>query len=430
MSAFGPHSLGAACRAIYVQAAEDNILPPLIRDAADPSPPQRRLEAAGLDFSLVLRVVYDEPPRAASGRLERPPFRFEIEATTGPDDRPAELSAAERFELIRAFLLGVREPLMVEAPADGGDWRLAFKVSSRFAMWEAEPIRLDVGLSADEICQRLAGRLLETTQSLFSSRAVGLAVWEARLREELFAEARACAHDIWPIVQPVMLPALSALSAPQTIPHCRRTSAAWPRRRGMAAVLACIGLAALAGVLASRARNSDPMRIGPQDVKLSEAQVGGPESGSRIDGASPASLRMVALSDMSARSAPAAADVRLATLAPAVAEATRAMSPASISQVAWTPGPQVPGVAGENASNAPDRKDHAPTRISPPGEARAAAGAGHRKVAHLARRATRTNPIVRVDRAVRKFFRSVARRLPRTKISALNSPHAAGPRLR
>ncbi len=69
MSALGPHSLNAACRAIYVHAGEDHILPPLIRDAADPEPPRRTIEVAGDDFSLSFGVVYDEPGRAARRAL-------------------------------------------------------------------------------------------------------------------------------------------------------------------------------------------------------------------------------------------------------------------------------------------------------------------------------------------------------------------------
>ena len=45
MSALGPHSLNAACRAIFVQAAEDHILPRILRDASDPESPRRYLEA-------------------------------------------------------------------------------------------------------------------------------------------------------------------------------------------------------------------------------------------------------------------------------------------------------------------------------------------------------------------------------------------------
>ncbi|MFT4097810.1 MAG: hypothetical protein QM651_11860, partial [Rhodoblastus sp.] len=194
MSALSPHSLAAACRAIYVQAGEDPILPPLIRDAADPEPPRRMIEASGDDFSLTFGVVYTGPGRTLSGRLEHPPLRFEIEAEAGG---AVDLTADDRFALIRAFLLGVREPAAVDAPADGADWRVGFRISSRFAIWAAEPVHLDAGLSADQIAERLADRLTQATSGLFATPEIGRAVWKLRLQQELFAERRPQAHEIW-----------------------------------------------------------------------------------------------------------------------------------------------------------------------------------------------------------------------------------------
>jgi len=38
------------------------------------------------------------------------------------------------------------------------------------------------------------------------------------------------------------------------------------------------------------------------------------------------------------------------------------------------------------------------------------------------------SPLVQVDRAMKKFVKSLGARMHRVKVSALNSPHAAGPR--
>ncbi|MCB1544703.1 MAG: hypothetical protein KDJ30_10660, partial [Rhodoblastus sp.] len=235
MSALGPHSLGAACRTIYDRAAEGNILPALIRDAANPEPPHRRIEASGHGFSIIFNVLYAEPDSGAPGRLAEPPLRFDIEAKTSDDGVAVELSARDRFELIRAFLLGVREPLAVDAPADGAGWRVAIRLSARFVMWSPAPVRLDDRFSATTICERLAARALETTQALFGSRAEGLEVWEVRLREELFGEPPLSAYDIWPVETPVALPAAD-MSEPIASPPARPAAARpAPRRRALAA---------------------------------------------------------------------------------------------------------------------------------------------------------------------------------------------------
>ncbi|MCB1542144.1 MAG: hypothetical protein KDJ25_15270, partial [Rhodoblastus sp.] len=232
MSALGPHSLGAACRTIYDRAAEDNILPALIRNAADPEPPHRRIEASGPGFSIIFNVLYAEPANRAPGRLVEPPLRFDIEARTSDDGVAVELSARERFELIRAFLLGVRQPLVVDAPADGAGWRVAIRLSARFVMWSPDPVRLDDRFSATTICERLAARALESTRALFGSPAEGLEVWEVRLREELFGEPPLSAHDIWPLETSIASPAAADAPTRVTPPPARHAPRARPCTAG------------------------------------------------------------------------------------------------------------------------------------------------------------------------------------------------------
>ncbi|HMN71437.1 MAG TPA: hypothetical protein PKA55_06165 [Rhodoblastus sp.] len=416
MSALSPRSLAAACRAIYVQAAEDAILPPLIRDAADPAPPRRTIEVSGAEFSLSFGVLYAQPRRDALGRLTHPPLRFEIEASAGPDDVAVDLGADESFALIRAFLLGVREPVVVDASANNADWRVGFKISSRFSVWAADPVRLDANLTADQVAERLADVLLEETRGLFATPEIGRAVWKARLRQDLFADRRPAAHEIWPVdgaapaSAPLALPALAPLPAARATHRPRAASL-----RAFAAAVALVGLAAFAGAVASRGARGDA-KFGRRATEVSDAGAQRPRLALAAQPAAEPSapvIRPAAALSAHAPWSPGAGDARLALLAPNVADATRALSPAAIVTAAWTPAPIRLTAAPSRPAVATDDPGPAPRAIAGKAAARRAHGIG---------------PLVHVDRAVRKFVKSVARRLPRMKFSALNSPHAAGPR--
>lgn len=432
MSALGSSSLGAACRTIYVRAADNHILPPLIRDAADPEPPQRVIEAAGEDFTLVFRVRYDERPRAAAGRFEQPPLRFEIEATAGADRRPTELTEAERFELIRAFMLGVREPVVVETPSETDDWRLAVKLASRFVIWAPRAEPLDVGLSMDEICERLAGRLMDGAEGLFATHRAGVDVWRARLREELFGEPRLAADDLWPVEAPIedfQAPALSALPAlarrrlpPVPVRAPARLSV---RRRAVAAAMALLGLAALAGALASQGRRGDAGPV-PEAVKTSArsapvARIAEPSSVTAEASSGP--HRQVASLDDRLFWSPAATDARFTALAPAVTRATLALTePSTMTTPARTPGQ----AAGAQENDRIGNPGGATERGAQPGKALPAPAV---RRASAPATPARQSPLVQVDRTVKKIVKSIrALRLPRVRLTALNSPHAAGPR--
>ncbi len=422
MSALGPYSLGDACRTVYARAGEDHILPPLIRDAADPEPPQRVIEAAGEGFALVFRVCYDERPRAAAGRFERPPLRFEMDATVGHDRRPAALTRGQRFELIRAFMLGVREPVVVETPSDTADWRLAIKLASRFVIWAPRAEPLDVGLSMDEICERLAWRLMDGAEGMFATHATGVDVWKTRLREELFGEPRLAADDLWPIEAPVetadapALPRLPAEPRRRLPSMCVRTPARpAPRRRAVAAAISLIGLAALAGALASQGRRGDAVAVS-ESVRMSENKAAAPVVETIRMVAEPQSslhLQVASLDDRAFWS-PAATDARFTALAPTVAQATLALTAPSVAASA-APAQRIP--AAQDPRPATDRSA---SKAPPPPPVRRAMEARTR---------AQPSPLAKVDGAVKKIVKTIgAIRLPRIKLTALNSPHAAGPR--
>jgi hypothetical protein len=416
MSALGPSSLGVACRTIYVRAGEDHILPPLIRDAADPDPPQRVIEAAGEDFALVFRVRYDARPRAAAGGFGEPPLRFEIEATAGTDNNPATLTDAERFELIRAFMLGVREPLVVETPSETDDWRLAIKLASRFVMWAPRAEPLDVGLSMDEICERLAARLMDGSEGLFATHSEGVDVWKTRLREELFGEPRLGPDDLWPVEAPLeafdttRLPALPAAARRRLPPVAARAAARpAPRRRAVAAAIALVGLAALAAALASqgRRRQGAPAPDAVMTTKNTEAAPA-PSRRAAVETHAGPHVQVASLDERSFWS-PDATDARFTALAPTVAQATLALTAPAIAP------------ASAHLSAAQERPGD-PAKVSPPAAAKRPGPAE-------AHPAGKRSPLAKIDGAVKKIVKSIgALRLPRVKLTALNSPHAAGPR--
>jgi len=404
MSALGPHSLNAACRAIYVQAAEGHILPRVLRDAADPEAPRRCLEAIGADFSILFSVIYDEPARGASGRVERPPLRFEIEAR-GLDDEAIEMDEPDRLELIRAFLLGVHEPVALEGPSESGEWRVALKVAPRFVMWTPMAERLDDGLSAAEISTRLAARLMDETGSLFWDRDTALDVWATRLREELFGEPRLTAHDLWPLATPDSVPPLPVLPLAanlDTPPGPRRAV----RRGAVFAALALMGLSAMAGAVVTRGERTGS--FAPVETRVIPSEPGAIGAEPRRLTAAPRLQQVAALEERAIWS-PVATDTRFAVLAPAVAQATLALEPAALPD-AQTARAVLPLV------DAP----------LPPRRPRELAG-GKRATAE-SRTPQKASAFARVDRAVSKFVKSIGAKLPRVKISALNSPHAAGPR--
>ena len=425
MSALGPHWINAACRTIYVRAAGNFVLPPLIQDAAEPEPPHRRIEISGAGFCVLFRVYY-ESAGAAPGPLERPPLRFEIEACADADGQAVTLSERDRLEMIRAFLLGVRDPVAVDAPADGADLRVGLRLNGRMTLWSPQTAPLSEGLSTMAVCEQLAARLLEGTRSLFGSRAEGLEVWEVRLREELFGEPPLSAEDIWPILSQIDRPTApqpAANASPRYAIVRPREANPLPlsvartrparRRRALAAAMALVGLAAFAGAIAS---HEPGPAIRPQEAdRVSERGHAPSAAPDKRFAEAPAAAFKVASLVVRDDLPPEPRDPRFALLAPTVFEATRALAPSA------------PTLATSHASGHTTKV----AAVETPALAAPHPAPPRRPAAHIKRapqRHDRSSPLARVDRAVKKFVRSVAARLPHTKFSALNSPHAAGPR--
>lgn len=181
----------------------------------------------------------------------------------------------------------------------------------------------------------------------------------------------------------------------------RAAPAVAPRRRALAAACALLGLAALAGALASRGADGGA-RLAPSHRDLSQTEPVSHETGGRLP-----AIRLAALQQHRA-SAPEAGEVRFALLAPTVAQAVFSMSP----------GVPVAPLASEDGRRA------APLATGP-----LLSAAQHRKTKtakHL-RRPRKPGALARVDRAVKQFVKKIGASLPRVKLTALNSPHADGP---
>ena len=178
------------------------------------------------------------------------------------------------------------------------------------------------------------------------------------------------------------------------------------RRGAVFAALALMGLSAMAGAAVTRGEGT--RSFAPVETRVVPSEPGAIGAEPRRLTAAPRLQQVAALEERAIWS-PVATDTRFAVLAPAVAQATLALEPAALPD-AQTARAVLPLV------DAP----------LPPRRPRELA-AGKRATAE-SRTPQKASAFARVDRAVSKFVKSIGAKLPRVKISALNSPHAAGPR--
>lgn len=194
-----PGQLRAACRIVYDLASGDHMLPPLVRDARDLTPPRRSLAAHVGALETVVSVELDERRFDPAGDgLRNIPLRFAVSASERSSGATLQIADDQRFELIRAFLLGARDLIAVEQPADDLPCKAAVRVSERFVVPVVDAIDPGAGASAGEICDRLADSLYWRSTDFFATREVGLAVWKTRLEQELLGEPPASPDRLWP----------------------------------------------------------------------------------------------------------------------------------------------------------------------------------------------------------------------------------------
>ncbi len=398
MTILPPHALRAACRAIYETAATDFTLPPLLRDASVGAPPARRIVVSSGGRAVSLSVSLD--PACASpdpGRAPHAPVRFEVSAHDEARDVALQLDPAEQFELIRAYLLGVNEPLSVEAPLGNEGWRLGLRLAERFNLPVQAEFRLENGASPGEVCAVLAQSLYERTDAFFASREIGIAVWASRLSQELFGDERPAAEAFWPEPQdePANPEPLAA-----TMVRRRSLSIYWRRAAMVALALASCG--AIAASLVSHTNGS-----GGDRTPASVAPLIAPQQVTQ--NATPARIELASADVPAIRLASAAlppfapailtGDADLSRLAPSVAGGVAAM------------------IATDKAPPSP------PRRAEPPAHRQTA----QRQAEGAPRRGA--DPLASIGKAVAKLKRAVQRaHLPRLKFAGRNSPYADGPR--
>ena len=269
--ALDQESLNSACRALYDRAGEDFTLPP--RAEADDAGAQPGHASAihiydcpAGDCDISFLVALDE---ARVGRDAAIPLEFKAELRCAQDQtRVVEVDGRIRFELIRAFLLGVKAPMFARRLEGALGYRLSIQLSSTFFVDCGD---LDVaGVDAPgQVCDLVAEQVYSRTKDLFMGPAQGHAVWRQRAAQDLFGEAKPAADVFWPAGRPTLAVTPQPVADPRALPNIAARAEAHPTARPMrrrmarslsrpaiaaalvTAVLGAAGLAAYVGQPAS-----------------------------------------------------------------------------------------------------------------------------------------------------------------------------------
>jgi len=202
MAALDRSELFEACRVIYKMAADNYMLPPLIREARSPEAKSSYTyysltESKCVRFVVEFDKAYVDENKLPLGRL---PLRFRCElCDLDFTDAPIELDDDERTELIRAFLLGARAPIIVEKNAAATRYRLCIQLSSTFFVECGELVDEGGSLTSEAICLRVGFGLYDKSKEFFGARQDGLMVWVTRAAQELFGDPMPLAEELWPV---------------------------------------------------------------------------------------------------------------------------------------------------------------------------------------------------------------------------------------
>lgn len=202
MAALDRSELFEACRVIYKMAADNYMLPPLIREARSPEAKSSYTyysltEGKCVRFVVEFDKAYVDENKLPLGRL---PLRFRCElCDLDFRDTPIELDDGERAELIRAFLLGARAPIIVEKNAAATRYRLCIQLSSTFFVECGELVDEGGSLTSEAICLRVGFGLYDKSKEFFGARQDGLMVWVTRAAQELFGDPMPLAEELWPV---------------------------------------------------------------------------------------------------------------------------------------------------------------------------------------------------------------------------------------
>jgi hypothetical protein len=241
--ALDKEALSAACRTIYEMAGQDYLLPTATSesDAGSTSRLVHMLSFSVESRQFCLIVSEDDCDAHDASPTARLPIKFRAELSDADD--PAcvvELAGAEKSELVRAFLLGAKAPIILE--------RDARKAKTSFFLQLSSTRRVAIGFlsagagASDDTCDRISAALYRLSAGLFANRSQGLDVWRIRVAQSLLDAGRLPAGAFWPAMQRTPRP--SSIKAPPPLPT--RTSSFLPRYAIAAPV--AVGIVALSVV--------------------------------------------------------------------------------------------------------------------------------------------------------------------------------------
>jgi len=198
----GEDEVFEACRALYEAAAEDFILPPLLRDVEKLSTSSGRTylvqtKAKRIRFCIEFDRAFAETSRFPLTRL---PLLFSgrvIGLNAGDSD--SDLCDNELYALISAFFLGVKAPIITEKDSVFPYYKILLQLSSTFFVECGEFLDQGADLTADMICHRVSMSLYNKSKDFFRNSREGLAVWNMRATQELFGSPRPLPEVLWPI---------------------------------------------------------------------------------------------------------------------------------------------------------------------------------------------------------------------------------------
>jgi hypothetical protein len=203
MSTLGQTEVFEACRALYNMAGEDFMLRPLIRHVETIPASASQVYYIQTKTNRVKFVVEFDKTYVSESEfpLTRIPLLFKSGiCSQSSEDLEVKLADAEHAALIRAFLLGVKAPIVVEKSALATRYKVIIQLSSTFFVDCGELIDEGIDLTSDVICDHVGMSLYDKSKDFFESPAEGLAVWSARAAQELFGTPKPSAETYWPIV--------------------------------------------------------------------------------------------------------------------------------------------------------------------------------------------------------------------------------------
>ena len=203
MSTLGQTEVFEACRALYNMAAEDFMLRPLIRHVAIIPASASQVYYIQTKTNRVKFVV--EFDKTYVSETEFPLTRIPLLFKSGicgqaSENLEVKLDDAEHAALIRAFLLGVKAPIVVEKSALATRYKVIIQLSSTFFVDCGQLIDEGADLTSNAICDQVGMCLYDKSKDFFQSPQEGLAVWSARAAQELFGTPKPSAESYWPIV--------------------------------------------------------------------------------------------------------------------------------------------------------------------------------------------------------------------------------------